>query len=129
MENIRIKGSSLEPNIDFDFEKGMFKISGRLVSVASSNNKFFIPLIDSISEYCKNPCPETRIILNFEFCSSSGFKNIFQVLKVFDILYAEGKSVSFEWHFASDDEDGRDKGLYIKRLVNMPVKMVVYTNE
>jgi hypothetical protein len=129
MDKLKIPGSDITPRIDFDFENGMFKISGRLVSIASAEYKFFTPLMEKISEYAKNPCQETIISIDLEFCSSAGIKNMFQLLKLFDQMYLEGKNVSVEWLFFIDDEDGKDKGMYFKKLLNLPVKVVMYSNE
>jgi hypothetical protein len=129
MENIKIQGSENNPQIEFDFQNGIFKIAGRLVSVASSEHKFFVPLLEKISEYSKNPCPETKVFIDLEYCSSAGIKNMFQLLKMFDHLHLDGKNVSVEWRFFIDDEDGKDKGMYFKRLLNLPIKVVMYSNE
>jgi hypothetical protein len=129
MESIKVPGSDNNPQIDFDFHKGIFKISGRLVSVASSEHKFFVPLLEKISEYSKSPCPETKVFIDLEYCSSAGIKNMFQLLKMFDHLHLDGKNVEVEWRFFIDDEDGKDKGMYFKKLLNLPIKVVMYSND
>jgi len=129
MHNLNIVGTGESPEIHFDFDKGIFRINGRLVSVASTNNKFFIPLIQKVNEYAKSPCEETKLFIEMEYCSSAGLKNLYQLLRIFDQIYQEGKTVSFEWRFFLDDEDGKDKGMYFKKLLHMPVKLVMYNNE
>jgi hypothetical protein len=129
MENIFIQGTSQNPTVDLNFEQGTFRFAGRLISLASTDNKFFNPLNEKAIEYCKNPCNETKITIDLEYCSSAGLKNLFQFLKIFDRMYEEGKNVSFEWRFFKDDEDGKDKGLYFKRLLRMPVKLIMYSND
>ncbi len=127
MQKFTIAGSHVVPSVDFDADNGLLKITGLLVSVSSQEYQFFVPIIDWLEDYSLKPAAKTRMIVDMEFCSSAGTKNLFQVFKILQDLNKKGHDVLITWKYHADDEDSRDKGIDIKKLLDLPFEVTVHS--
>ena len=128
MENLIIHGSHIVPKVDFNPVSGLLKISGRMVSISSQEYQFFIPVVEWLRLYSENPSHKTRLVVDMEFCSSAGIKNLYQLFRILEEMHGQGKDVSVEWRYAKDDDDAMDKGNYFKQLLSLPFDLVVHSH-
>jgi hypothetical protein len=126
MDHLIIQGSNINPAIDFNGHTGVFSIRGRLVSVASQEYTFFKPLLEWVDRYSLEPAETTRLIVDLEFCSSAGIKNLMRLFKILEEIYHDGFDVGIEWKYYRDDEDAKEKGQNFTRLLKLPFKISLH---
>ena len=126
MSNIlSINGTYDTPEILFDPNKGIFKISGR--SLPSNSYDFYKHLIDTLHKYFENPQPESEFEFKMDFISSSTTK-IFQDLMVeIDEVYKKGFSVNVKWYYKFADDDMKELGDELRYDLSFPFEFVMYS--
>jgi hypothetical protein len=120
MNALIISGTKSIPSVDFNPETGILMVKGRLISASNQELQFFMPIIQWLKSYSLKPAAETRMIINFEFCSSSGIKSMYNIFKMLDDMYDDGLKVSVEWKYYPDDEDSKEKGVQFSKLLKLP---------
>ncbi|MBE9468534.1 MAG: DUF1987 domain-containing protein [Bacteroidetes bacterium] len=120
MQNISFQGNNSTPTINFDYDKGLVEISGR--SIPENALKFYIPLIQWVSDYRENPKPKTTINFTIEYFNTSSSKSILQILKVLEQIYEDGYNIVLNWIYKDDDimEIGED----YQMLIHLPFNMI-----
>jgi hypothetical protein len=129
MDNFKLQGTEVVPSIDFDAEKGLLKISGRMVSISAIEYSYFGPLLKWVNEYVLNPAKRTTLDFHMEYCSSGGMMIIHQVLKIFDDLYKSGHDATVIWNYSEDDEETEEKGFEFQELFKLPINLVSHLHE
>ncbi len=119
-----IKGTYDTPTIDFDPEKGVFKISGR--SLPASSFDFYSPVMDEITAYLKDPKPITRFEFKMEFISSSSTKIFQEIFYELEQTHKKGKSVLVNWYYKFGDDDMKELGDDLKMDTSFPFEYVAY---
>ncbi|PCJ82927.1 MAG: hypothetical protein COA57_12560 [Flavobacteriales bacterium] len=122
MDNICIAATKRTPEINFDFENGTFEIKG--YSMPENSDKFYIGLIERLSEYAANPLPETNFIINLLYYNSStarSFQGMFQALNK---LHVSGKQITVKWLYEEDDPEMRDGAKDFQSLVDFHIEMI-----
>lgn len=120
MQNISFQGNSSTPTVNFDFDKGLVEISGR--SIPENALKFYMPLIQWVKDYQKNPKQKTTINFTIEYFNTSSSKSILQILKVLEQMYGAGFNIVLNWFYKDDDilEIGED----YQMLIHLPFNMI-----
>jgi hypothetical protein len=129
MDNFILQGTDVVPSINLDADKGLLKISGRMVSISAIEYSYFGPLLKWVNEYILNPAKRTILEFHMEYCSSGGMMIIHQVLQIFDNHYKNGNDVSVIWNYSEDDEETEEKGLEFQELFKLPINLVSHLNE
>jgi hypothetical protein len=130
MNNIKQEGNRRTPTIEFNYEEGIIKISGR--SIPENTWSFYKPLLDWVTAYTLNPPSlKTQIEIKLEYCNSSSGKFLLDLLKILDDFASSAhQTVSFKWFYAQNDEDmeeiGEDLASFLK---NMQTELVVFKRD
>ena len=120
METIFIKAATESPEINFDFRQGHFQIKGR--SSLRYPTSFFKPFLTSLDNYVATAADVTIVSLYFESLNNASTRWIFDILKIFEDIHTDGKTVIVKWYF--EKESQRKLGYHFQSLVNLPFKMV-----
>lgn len=104
---LHIEGQRRSLKVIIDSEKGEFLFAG--VSLPENTNSFFLPVIEEIEAYLKNPQPHTTINFFIEYLNTSSALFLRRiVLQCESSLSSENLSVN--WHYEKDDEDIQEFG-------------------
>ncbi len=125
MDTINIEGTNQTPKVVLDKENNILEISGN--SLPENVQVFYTQVMDWIDEYSKDPNEETKVIFKMDYYNTASSKMIFEILKKFDTLHAEGKKVEIHWYYAEDDEDMEEAGEDYSSIVDVPFKLVSYS--
>jgi hypothetical protein len=120
---LKLKGTKETPEISFDREANEFKISGR--SLPEDSFQFYQPVIDWMKEYLKDPLPVTELVTFFEYFNSSSIKQLLILFKCIESLQQQGKEARIIWKYEEDDDLMEIKGKEFKRMLNIPMELVV----
>lgn len=109
MDNIKIAATDRSPEVDFDFENGVFALRGE--SYPEDVPRFFGPLIDNLSGYLASEDLRSAE-MNFEliYFNSSTAKVLMSLFDLFDQTAARGVPVTMNWLYDPEDETMQELG-------------------
>lgn len=105
MKNLDIKATYSTPKMTFNLSNGNMEIYGR--SIPDNCYTFFLPLMESVDEYSKNPQKDTYIIMELEYFNTGTSKVFYDFLVKLSTLKS---NVTIEWRYEEDDEDILETG-------------------
>lgn len=108
------------PEIHFDTEAGILKLSGR--SIPEDPRTVYLPLLQKVEEYCTNPAMTTNIELGLEFINTSSIKWLFNILTLFEKLHDGSRTVSVT--FKCSDESLVSTAKFLAAHLTVPVQIV-----
>jgi len=123
MQNIHLTRTDNTPEINFNFQTGIFEISG--VSYPEYAREFYEPVVESLEKYVENPPTyETKMVFKFTYFNTGTNTLITAILQALEALHQKGHKIDLQWHYEEDDEDMRELGEYFKTLTILPVTFV-----
>jgi hypothetical protein len=106
MKNLIYEATKKTPKILFDYESGVFEISGR--SIPENAFEFFNPVLDWLDIYSSAPQEKTLFKVYLEYYNTSSSKYLLDIFKKFEIIYRRHPGVLIEWYYDSEDDDSDD---------------------
>ncbi len=123
MQNIRLKRTENTPEINFDFQKGVFEIMG--VSYPEYAREFYEPVLENLEKYAANPpTQKTRMMFKFTYFNTGTNTLITGILQSLEALHEKGHEIHLQWYYEEDDEDMKELGEYFTTLTVLPVEFV-----
>src|SRR6478609_4157769 len=123
METIAIAGTEDTPAINFNYQEGVFLISGR--SLPEDVSQFYQPVLDWLAEFGTSPKDGAKFEFKLEYFNTASSKillDIFQTLE--EISGDSGSKFSIVWHYQNGDTDMLEAGEEYAELVDVPVEFV-----
>ncbi|MCB0504230.1 MAG: DUF1987 domain-containing protein [Cyclobacteriaceae bacterium] len=121
MENIFINGTDRTPEVDFRFDEGLLKLSGR--SITENPTKFYNKLAEYLEEYVSEAQQNTVFKVILEYFNTSTSKCLADLFKQLEKLYNSNKGVLVEWYYEEDDEEIKDSGKDYQDIFNLPFEV------
>lgn len=122
IEPLKIEGTLKSPEIILDSTTGVFSIKG--MSYQEYAKEFYVPVIQWIDAYAKNPLPETVVNIQFKYFNTSSAKSILSLLQRLNTLRAQGKKVVINWYYEKNDEQMIQDGENYSSLLNFPFNLI-----
>jgi hypothetical protein len=122
MEKLLLKGSPKTPDVTFDGDLGVLKLSGR--SIPEDSIEFFQPLNEWIDGYCQHPSSETLLDVRLEYFNTSSSKCILDLFKKFERVNGNRTTVRVNWYFETEDEDMAEAGEDYRAIVELPFDII-----
>lgn len=126
MDNYYLIPTPKTPKLSFNAQNGEFTISGR--SIPENSIAFYEPLLEWLENYIKDPSPETRLEVNLEYFNTSSSKCLVEILRKLEKI-SESHAVKVFWHYEEEDEDMMESGEDFKKILNIPVELVMLKDE
>ena len=102
MDNFVIDSTSTTPEINFDFEKNIYVISGE--SYPENSDEFFRPLFEKLNKLSKIHNNESlKFIFKLVYFNSSSARALMKLFELLDSI-AESTDVLIEWYYHEDDD-------------------------
>ncbi len=120
MENVHIQGDDKRPTVILDKDKGLIQLEGR--SLIEDSEKFYLPIVEWIVEYIKDPKPDTVVNFKLEYFNTSCSKWLITITKQLKKLYEKAPNTTINWFY--EDEDVLEYGEVIRELVDVPMNMI-----
>lgn len=121
MENIFINGTDRTPEVDFRFDEGLLKLSGR--SITENPTKFYDELAGYLETYVNDAQPNTVFKVILEYFNTSTSKCLADLFKQLARLHTNGNKVLVEWYYEKDDEEIKDSGKDYQDLFEIPFEI------
>lgn len=123
MDSLIIEGTSRTPTVSFNPDDGLFRIQGR--STPDDALGFYIPLIEFLKKYSPVQGEKTEVHVYLEYFNTSSSKCLFDIFKIFSILFDKGIDVTVFWYYVEGDDDMLETGQDFKSLATLPFKMII----
>lgn len=121
MENIFINGTDRTPEVDFRFDEGLLKLSGR--SITENPTSFYNKLSGHLEEYVNSAQPKTIFEVVLEYFNTSTSKCLADLFKQLEKLHSSGRQVRVEWYYEQDDEEIKDSGKDYQDIFDLPFEV------
>lgn len=126
MENYTLTPSPKTPRLYFNGETGVFEMSGR--SIPENSIEFYKPLMQWLDRYIKSPAEKTALSVNLEYFNTSSSKCLIEILRKLESIKSKS-DVKVLWHYEEEDEDMMESGEDFKKLLSVPIELVVVKGE
>lgn len=125
MKSLLFEESGSSPRVELDQIKGVFQIIGK--SFPEDVKTFYIPVIEWIQEYVKEPNPETIFEVSLEYFNTASSKMLLVVLSQLKEIQKQGKVVKVIWSYPENDLEIEDAGTEFSDVINIPftIKRIV----
>lgn len=117
MGYLKIEGSEDCPDILMDADLSIFQIIGN--STPEDVNSVYDPLFDWFDADGKE-LDNCQCKMFFRYLSSASHHKVFNLLKILDDQYSDGKKLSIEWAYEKIDDDMLRLGLDFASILNIP---------
>lgn len=124
MESLIIPEGQSTPTIKFDITNGKFEITGN--SLPEDVLGFYSPIFQWVSQYIRQPLPNTSIHIKLSYFNSSSSKAILDILTMFEALADMKADVSVTWNYLDLDEDMLQTGKEFQDMLKIPFQFVTY---
>jgi len=126
MYNIQTEATNYTPEINFDSERGLIEIKGKLLP--EDIRKTFTPLLGWLDEYSTAPPPQTQVTFILTYLNSGAAKAILEFFKRLENLHKEGLTqLDIQWVYEEDDLDIKESGEAYSNIFDIPFRMVSQT--
>ncbi|MGM0497637.1 MAG: DUF1987 domain-containing protein [Bacteroidota bacterium] len=122
MENLRIDKTLKTPEIDFDAQKGILKISGR--AIPENPEELFSGVIQWVKEYFRSPQELTTIEIQLEYINSGSSKFILDFLHLLQDMHNSGKKCKVNWYYEEDDEAVQELGKHYQSILDLDFNLI-----
>ncbi|OFX84841.1 MAG: hypothetical protein A2W99_06490 [Bacteroidetes bacterium GWF2_33_16] len=117
-------GSEDKPKINFDPKNNVFEIMGN--SYPEESPKFYIPLINWVTEYSNYANDKTHVVCKFEYFNSLSAKLLYELFFELQKITESGKKVSISWYYDPNDHFILEKGQEYKNVLEIPFDLISY---
>ena len=122
MEKLILAVTEGTPAVIFDFEKGVFEMSG--VSVLEDAKAFYQPVLERFELYMVKPHASIYFTFKLRFFDTPSSKVIFDIFTKLATLYQKGINVKIFWYFT--DEQIKQAGERFAELAEIPCDIIKY---
>lgn len=127
MHSLYLDKTTRTPQIILDPKKEIFEIQGR--SIPENSVDFYLPVMQWMDEYRRNPNEKTRFVVRLEYFNTSSSKCLIDVLRKLERIHLDGKPVELEWYYEEQDEDMKESGEDFKEILKIPFFMIALESE
>lgn len=124
MEQLFIPGSEDTPEIDFDNEEGVLKISGK--SLPEDVIEFYSPIFSWLAKYVADPIEETKMSVKVIYFNSASQRALNEIFTILSRISVKGKKVEIEWYYHEDDDEMKETGEEFADITNLPFHFKSY---
>ena len=108
MENLKIVKGIYSPEVDFDAETGVLRMTGS--SFPENAAEFFEPIYEWLNTYISDVGKSLQINLELDYLNTSSTKCVMDVLEILEGYQKQGGPVEVNWYYPEDDEDMLEMG-------------------
>jgi hypothetical protein len=125
MERLYIEGQEFIPEVDFDPDKHLLKISG--ASYHEYTDEFFDPIFSWLEEYLATPGKSIVFDFDMNYFNTASSKCFYDMLEMLEDYESEKQgTVVVNWRFQKDDLDMEESGKDFIESLNIDFKLMPY---
>lgn len=107
MESLHIDATKYTPEIEFDTQENILKISGK--STPENTFEFFEPIKKWLTDYLADS-KKCSVIFNIPYFNSSSSRAIYDIFDILSTAQEAGSEITVHWEYAQNNENGEESG-------------------
>lgn len=107
MENLHIDATKYTPEVDFNAQENILKISGK--STPENTFEFFEPIKKWLSDYTADP-KKCIMTFNIPYFNSSSSRAIYDIFDILFTAHEAGSEITVNWEYAQNNENAEESG-------------------
>ncbi|MES0489118.1 MAG: DUF1987 domain-containing protein [Leptospirales bacterium] len=113
MDNLVLNATKYTPEIFFDYEKNLLKISGK--SYPEDTSQFYTPIIDALEKYIDEIQDQNvNLVFDIIYFNSSTSKVFMDIFDLLDGAVKEGKNIVVNWEYNKENDSLLEYGTEFK---------------
>lgn len=117
-EKLEIIGSQDTPNVNFDKDLKIFKLSGR--SFPADADEFYQPLLKWLNDFKESGTKEPVIFeVSLEYFNTASAKLLLDIFFKLEDIKEAGFDTKILWSYLEDDEDMQEAGEEFEDIVEL----------
>ncbi|MEM1135525.1 MAG: DUF1987 domain-containing protein [Bacteroidota bacterium] len=109
IERFHIEGEEFIPEIDFNPETNILKVSGE--SYHEYTGEFFEPIFSWIEQYLKEPNKGVQLKFRMDYFNTASSKCFYDIIELLNNYHQNrGGSIEIFWYYEEDDLDMLEAG-------------------
>jgi hypothetical protein len=117
-----IESTHVTPWVLLDLQDGSLILKGR--SFPQDPDSFYMPLIEQLNAYAKEPASSTTATFELEYFNTSSARYILDIIKKLEEISLSGNKVSIRWVFKEGDLDMEEAGRDYANLVELDIQVL-----
>jgi len=113
-----------EDSLAIECREGSISMKGN--SILAYPRKFFQPVTDWVTEYVKEPAPQTDVLLKFDYIDTASVQSVFDILKLLKQIPNHEDRVLVNWYFEFDDPELLEVGEIMEARLKLKFNFVEY---
>jgi hypothetical protein len=128
MKTFRRKATSQTPEVDFNYEADVLRISGE--SWLEDAAKFWVPVLKSAREYLDGASnANITVEVQLSYLNTGSFKAMVQLYRSLAEAANKGNTIIFNWCYRSDDEMARGYGEDLEASVRTTALQITFNEQ
>jgi hypothetical protein len=120
-DSLLIEATEDTPQIDFNIETGVFKVTGR--ALPEDAHDFFKPIEEWVQNYVESPNETTVVEMRIDYFNSAATRYIFNLLMCFEDIVDDGGDAKIVWYYKEGDDMIESKGEEMASILELPFEM------
>lgn len=108
MENLHLESTKFTPEINFNAQEALLKVSGK--SFPENTFEFYEPILKWLEEYLEQASDATTIAFQIIYCNSTTSKILYDMFDLFQGAHDEGKVINIKWEFIEENDAALEIG-------------------
>jgi len=121
MTDFIINPSKYHPFVLTNAKEGELLISG--ICIHEDPERFFMPIINWVDDYLTNESDSLSITFELQYFNNSSSRYLFKLIQSLDSYSKNGKKVTINWLYFTDDTDIKEEGENFIALFKLPIKI------
>lgn len=127
MKKFLHEAQDIMPGISLDHDSGLLKFYGKSCPVNA--HEFYIPVLEWIDEYLKNPQKLTVAEFYLSYFNTVSAKNILKIMNKLEKLNQLGKKIIIKWVYNESDEILKEAGEDFETIVEADFEFIAVPEE
>jgi len=124
MDSLTIQKTEDTPQVDFDIETGIFKLSGR--SLPENAIDFYKPILDWIETVLSESFDKKFVFeVKLEYFNTASSKQLAKMLLLIE-RYIEANSILIRWFYEKEDNDMLISGNQYSKFLKLEFEFIEY---
>lgn len=124
MDSLLIQKTEDTPQVDFDIETGVFKLSGR--SLPENAIDFYKPILDWIETVLSESFDKKFVFeVKLEYFNTASSKQLAKMLLLIE-RYIEANSILIRWFYEKEDNDMLISGNQYSKFLKLEFEFIEY---
>ncbi len=126
MNSFYLKGTEFTPEITLDVNTGFCEIKGE--SVPENARLVFNPVMEWLEAFkSSSQLKQLSMTFSFDYLNSLSLKYIYDIIMKLDTYKQNGYSITIIWDYMKDDDEMKENGEELAKLVKTPFKIIERT--